>query len=214
MKPAKPKESKCKNCRGKFIKTSSFACCSMACGLDYLDKAAAKKLAREKLNVERGYRKDKIEFNRKDIKWQKQQCQPVFNRLRRLQELKWFKDRELEPTCISCGKPIGNDVWANGHYKSVGQSSYLRFDFKNSYLQHNKRCNSALAGNISGTATTHGYKQGLVNRFGEAEAGAIMDYCERFAAVVHRFEWQDLERMRKEWNKEIRELEKYLNVSP
>lgn len=211
IKTQKPKESKCKNCREKFIKTTSFGCCSMACALDYVDKNKAKKAKREIANREKSYRKDLIEFNRKDVKWQKKQCQPVFNKLRRLQEFKWFKDNGLESTCISCGKPLGGDVWANGHYKSVGSSSYLRFDFQNSYLQHNKRCNSALAGNISGTATTHGYKQGLINRFGEFKANEIMDYCERFASVVHRFEWQDLERMRKEWNKEIRELEKYLN---
>jgi hypothetical protein len=200
-----PKLSKCKNCRNPFQKTSSFACCCMACALDYLDKQKEKKFKRETTAMKKNH-------YQKDLKWQHKQCQPVFNKLRRLQELKWFKDRGLEPVCISCSKPLGGDEWANGHYKSVGSSSYLRYDLKNSYLQHNRRCNKALSADIAGTSTTHGYKTGLVIRFGEQEGNEIMDYCERFSSVVHRFEWQDLERMRKEWNKEIRELEKYLNV--
>jgi len=205
-KPVKLK--KCVQCKSMFTPSNSLVkVCGMACALDYGKSVVkVKKVKQEKEN-----KKAVVELNRKDIKWQHKQCQPVFNKLRRLQEFKWFKDNNQEPACISCSGTLGNDVWCNGHFKSVGSSSYLRYDLKNSWIQHNFRCNSALSGDISGTATTHGYKQGLINRFGDAEAGSIMDYCERFAAVVHRFEWQDLERMRKEWNKEIRELEKYLN---
>lgn len=208
MKPLKQK--RCQVCREQFtpkrIGLRLTKCClNAACVIDYAQGLRAKDFDKQTKVM-------KKEHYQKDLRWQHKQCQPIFNKLRRLQEFKWFKDNNLEPTCISCGKPLGGDIWANGHYKSVGASSYLRYDLQNSYLQHNRRCNRALAGNISGTATTHGYKQGLINRFGEVKANEIMGYCERFSSVVHRFEWQDLERMRKEWNKEIRELEKYLSA--
>ena len=177
-------------------------CCDNAgCRLDYAQGVRAKEASKEA-------KRKKKEFYKKEVSWQLKQCQPVFNKLRRLQELKWFADRCLEPTCISCGKPKGDDIFCNGHFKSVGSSSSLRFDPVNSYLQHNKRCNSALSADINGTATTHGYKQGLINRFGEEEATMIMFHCEVSAAAVTRWEWQELESMRKNWNAEIRKLEK------
>lgn len=210
MKPLK--QRKCKQCKELYTPSNSLVqVCGMACALDYGKSVVKVKKVKADKEFKRESTKLKKEHYQKDIRWQHKKCQPVFNKLRRLQELKWFKDNNLEPICISCGKTIGGDIWANGHYKSVGSSSYLRYDLQNSYLQHNRRCNSALAGNISGTATTHGYKQGLINRFGEAKANEIMDYCDRFSSVVHRFEWQDLERMRKSWSKEIRELEMYLS---
>jgi len=211
IKPIKPKKSKCKNCRGTFIKTSAFACCGMACALDYLDKAAAKKAKREIVNKERSYRKDLIDLNRKDVRWQHKQCQPVFNKLRRLQEFKWFKDRGIEPYCISCGNPLGGDEWACGHLRSVGSNSQLRYDPINTYLQHNVRCNKNLSGDINGTATTKGYKIGLIDRFGADEALWITDYCEIHNDTI-KWDWQLMEQWRKDWNKEIRGLEKYLNV--
>ena len=206
------KQKKCASCKQLFTPGNSLVkVCGMACALDYGKSIVKTKKVKAVKEFDKKTIEMKKEHYQKDLRWQHKQCQPVFNKLRRLQEFKWFKDNNLEPTCISCGRPLGGDIWANGHYKSVGSSSYLRYDLQNSYLQHNRRCNSALAGNITGTATTHGYRQGLINRFGDVKANEIMDYCERFSSVVHRFEWQDLERMRKEWNKEIRELESVTN---
>ena len=98
--------------------------------------------------------------------------------MRVLQEFKWFADRGLEPTCISCGKKLGGDQWCNGHYKTRGSTPELALDPKNSYLQHNVLCNMHLSGDIEGTKATRGYKKGLIERFGEAEGQAIIDYCE------------------------------------
>jgi hypothetical protein len=184
--------------------------CGMACALDFAEKKTVKAKKKKEKEFDKETARMKRENNQKSLKWQHAQCQPVFNKLRRLQEFKWFKDRGLEPTCISCGEGLGNDGFCNGHYKSVGSSSALRYDFVNSYLQHNVRCNKHLSADINGTATTHGYNQGLINRFGYEEAKAIMEYCETNMARVTRYEWQELESMRKEWNAEIRKLEEYL----
>lgn len=202
------KERRCAVCREPYIPKRiglkiTKVCLNAGCVLDYAQGLKAKEIKKQ----ERANAVAKKEYYRQDLAWQHKQCQPVFNKLRRLQELKWFHDRGLTPACISCGNPLGGDVWCNGHFKSVGSSSSLRYDFRNSYLQHNFRCNSALSGDINGTAKTHGYKQGLINRFGEEVGQSIIDYCESKAAEVSRFTWQELEEMRKEWNKQIRELE-------
>jgi hypothetical protein len=141
-----------------------------------------------------------VELDRKSLKWQHKKTQPVFNKLRRLQEFKWFSDRGLEPVCISCRKPLGNDQWCNGHFKSVGSNGRLRYDFKNSYLQHNNSCNN----HKSGDATQ--YEVGLVVRFGEEVGREIISYCEENNSPIKRT-WQDLERIRKEFNKQIKMLQ-------
>lgn len=199
MKELKPK--KCKSCGSMFKPFSSLAkVCSMACSLDYI--GAEKQKAEAKKSKQK-----KKEFYQKDIRWQHKQCQPVFNKLRRLQEFKWFKDRGIEPYCISCGGELGGDTWACGHFRSVGSNSQLRYSPENTYLQHNNRCNKNLSGDINGTATTKGYKQGLVDRFGEDLALWITDYCEIHSDPV-KWDWEKMETMRAEWNAEIRKLEK------
>lgn len=145
-----------------------------------------------------------------DTKYQHSRCKLVFNKLRRMQEFKWFSERGLEPACISCGGELGGDEWACGHFKTVGAQSGLRYDPINTYLQHNVRCNKNLSGDINGTATTHGYKQGLVNRFGADKAKEIIDYCDTNTQSV-KWDAVELDRMRKEWSKEIREIEKYFS---
>lgn len=178
-------------------------CCENAgCRLDYAQGVRAKEASKKA-------KQKKKEFYQKDIRWQHRQCQPVFNKLRRLQEFKWFKDRGIEPYCISCGNELGGDTWACGHFRSVGSNSQLRYSPENTYLQHNNRCNKNLSGDINGTATTKGYKQGLVDRFGADLALSITDYCEIHNDPV-KWDWERMEAMRAEWNAEIRKLEKEL----
>lgn len=201
-KEVKPKNNpKCKICKNRV--GNPFAkVCSPECAIAFAKKEKLSEYRKESL-------KKKKTFIDNNLPTQHRLCQPVFNKLRRLQELKWFKDRGLEPTCISCGKPKGGDSWCNGHFKTVGSQGRLRYDSKNCYLQHNRYCNMALSGDIYGTKNTHGYIQGLKNRFGEEEAKRIIEYCETNAEPV-KWKCEDLISMRKEWNKEIKELEKYL----
>ena len=209
---------KCKGCGDRYEKQPDHPpfrnWCSSDCAMDIVraaqDRARAKKQAkdnREHRDSRKASKKALREFNQRDVRWQHKQTQPVFNRMRVLQELKWFKDRSMEPTCISCGKPIGGDQWCCGHFKTVGAQGGLRYDELNSKLQHNRNCNMGLSGDIYGTKNTHGYIQGLKNRFGDSEGQAIIDHCETNTSIV-KWAWQDLEAMRKEFNQRIRELEK------
>jgi len=159
-------------------------------------QAKAKQVRVKEIKVNR---KAVIELNKKSLKWQHKQTQPVFNKLRRLQEFKWFSDRGLEPVCTSCRKPLGGDQWCNGHFKSVGANGRLRYDFMNSYLQHNYNCNQQKSGDASK------YESGLIDRFGEEEGRNIISYCEENNKPIKRT-WQDLEELRVEFNKQIKEL--------
>jgi len=196
--------AKCKICTGRFVPRFFLqkACFNPAC-LDAWSKADRKKknsVTKKVKAIEVKVNKKAVrELNKKSLKWQHDKTQPVFNKLRRLQEFKWFDDRGLEPICISCGKPLGGDQWCNGHFKSVGANGRLRYDFMNSYLQHNRNCNMAKSGDAVN------YEKGLIDRFGEIEGRAIISYCEENNSPIKR-SWQELELLRKQFNAEIKSL--------
>lgn len=150
------------------------------------------------------------ELNRRDLKWQHKKTQPVFNKMRVLEELLYFRDIGEIPVCISCSKPLGGDQWCCGHFKTVGAQGRLRYDSKNTYLQHNKNCNMHLSGDIAGTKNTHGYLAGIKIRFGEDKGQEIIDYCESNTSA-HKWSWEEVEEIRSKCNKRIRELTKILS---
>lgn len=189
--------ARCKVCKCKFEPRYFLqkACLDPVCLATWSKKDREVKVKKEqKIN-----KKAVIDLNRASLKWQHKQTQPVFNKLRRLQELKWFSDRGLEPVCISCQKAIGSDQWCNGHFISVGANGGLRYDMNNSYLQHNRNCNMAKSGDIEG------YKKGLIARFGEEDGKTIIEYCKN-NNEPKKMAWQDIELMRKEFNKAIKLL--------
>ena len=193
----KPKPKKCTECKTEFTPwVSTQLVCSPKCGIEYARK-------KEKKKKEKENRAAVKELRRKSLKWQHEQTQKAFNKLRVLQEKQWFKERGLEPTCISCGKP--NMDWCCGHFKTRGAQPELRYDPKNTFLQCNRYCNMALSGNIEGNKNTRGYKQGLIERFGD-EGQEILDYLDS-PHDIKKWTWQELEELRTEINKKIRELE-------
>jgi len=156
-------------------------------------------------------KKEKLEatiFKINDVSKQHELTQAVFNKMRRLEELYWFKVRGLEPECISCGKK--NMDWCCGHFKCVKTQGAIRYDRVNTYLQCNRYCNRALSGNIEGNKNTRGYKQGLKDRFGIERYNEITAYCEKDR--IKKWTGRELYDMRKEFNKEIRELEEKLSA--
>lgn len=200
---------KCK-CHGEYqprknlVKTPKGNFCSYDDAIKWANEQTSKRIKREINKVKqvavkeaKANKKALTELNRKTIKWQHKQTQPVFNKLRRLQEFLWFSDRGLEPVCISCQKPLGNDQWCNGHFKSVGANGRLRYDFMNSYLQHNRSCNMAKSGDAVN------YEKGLISRFGEKKGREIISYCEENNKPL-KLSWQDIEALRVDFNEQIK----------
>lgn len=216
---------KCRQCQTfrpiaemKIVQLGAFCIdtqCQIKYGLESTDKALekARKNIKKEQRVEAKAEKDKKKANskdardlkRKDLDWQHGLTQPVFNRMRVLEEMLWFQDRGLEPECISCGK--NNMDWCCGHHKSRGAKTELRYDRKNTMLQCNWRCNKNLSANIDGDMGTRGYLNGLRERFGQEEGQAIIDYVNRHHPSKN-WAWQDLEEYRAKCSARIRELEK------
>lgn len=185
--------ARCVICKTKFERRAIWhKTCSPECAIIY-----APILLQKKRDAEHAKLKKKVKTS--DRQHQLELTQDVFNRLRRLQELKWFADRGLEPTCISCGKPKGDDVWACGHLRTRKAAKQLSFDPLNTYLQHNKNCNYEKSGDVTN------YKLGLIKRFGEIEGQRIIDYVETNNSLAN-WTCEELIQMRKEFNKEIRSL--------
>ena len=200
----------CTGCKDRFptegmIKLPAGHFHSFDCSISY---AMAKQLKKRSKAAKVKHKADKERaktFRKEDLKRQHRLTQAVFNKMRVLQEKLWFSERGREPECISCGKPLGGDQWCCGHFKTRGAQSGLRYDPKNTFIQHNFNCNMNLSGDIEGSKNTRGYKQGLLVRFGEDEGQAIIDYCETKTAPV-KWSWQQLEEMRSDFNSRIREL--------
>lgn len=215
------RKRKCRHC-GDYSPVESGVLVPLGyfCSLDHAakhgqakaTKARERELAkakREHTKARKAVRKENRDLKRRDLRYQHKLTQPVFNKMRVLEELIWFAERGQEPTCISCAKPLGGDQWCCGHFKTRGAQSGLRYDRKNTFLQHNYKCNMNMSGDIAGTKTTRGYKQGLLDRFGETDGQAIIDHCETNTKPV-KWAWQDLEQFRAECNARIRELEETL----
>ena len=204
---------KCKQCkqyapRNQIITVNSGRFCSDECLLDFaLDKRnqqKAKVKIKKQATIELKKEKEKV----RPISHDHKLTQTAFNRMRVLEEKLWFKERAQEPECISCGK--SNMDWCCGHFKTRGAQSNLRYDRKNTYLQCNRYCNKGLSGNIEGNKNTRGYKQGLIDRFGELEASRIINYCET-NTQVKIWTKDELKHLRSEFNARARELRDILN---
>lgn len=196
------KKRRCRNCKayspvddGLVVNGGYY--CNYDCATEYAIK-----------NQHKGkrikQREQKKEFILNDISHQHKLTQTVFNKMRVLEELEWFKSKNLEAECISCGGK--NKDWCCGHYKSRGAQGNLRYDDKNTFLQCNRYCNMALSGNISGNKNTRGYTQGLIDRFGKDKGEEIIKYCE-VNTEPRKFTGEELMKMRKEFNSKIKSLQ-------
>ena len=214
---------KCRYCKkkfeAKFNTTEKF--CSTQHAMAWLatpDGVEAKKKAQAKIASDkaRAEKKKLVErkraFQNKDKSWLLDKCQQHFNRMRKLQELKWFLDQGKEPECISCGVKLNKSNWCCGHFITVGSSANLRFEPKNTYLQCNKRCNQELSGNRCGNKTTRGYEEGLRERFGEEKGNEIIAWCEENQHTVKRWTCEELGMMKARFSSAANKLEKELST--
>lgn len=198
-----PREEIQKRPAGRFCKVSTERNCQLEFALDQTNQKKAK--ARIRKYESREIKKKKEEV--RPISHDHTLTQTAFNKMRVLEEKLWFKERGLKPECISCG---GKDMdWCCGHFKTRGSQGNLRYDRKNTYLQCNRYCNKALSGNIEGNKNARGYKQGLIDRFGEAEAKEIIEYCET-STQVKKWTKEELKGLRKEFSERARKLQKQL----
>lgn len=111
--------------------------------------------------------------------------------------------------CISCGRPDDGSVqFCGGHYRTKGAHPETALDIRNIMGQCNKRCNLELSGNIHGNKTTHGYRHGIIERYGQEYLEWLDGHHES-----PNYTCDDLKRMRAEFAAECRRLEAGLGPS-
>lgn len=117
--------------------------------------------------------------------------QDVFNRYIRL--------RDVGMPCISEGIEWKNDFDA-GHFFSVKQYSELRFDFDNCHGQ-------SILGNRMKDGNFQDYAINLPYRIGEERFAELLKKAERSKQRVKKWTLEELEEIRTECKKRIKELE-------
>ena len=110
--------------------------------------------------------------------------------------------------CICCDAPRGSAQFCGGHAKSAGAHPEMALDLRNIHGQRNSLCNKHKSGNWSGDKHSRGYRQGLIDRYGQA----LVDYLESYHPPAKRT-CEELEALRKVYYAEIRRLESGLPPS-
>lgn len=195
---------KCKHC--KKPASTKFGLnyfCDTECAYNRARAIQAKKASKESSERRKRDKERLVQLKRPSE--HASEAQELFNKMRRLECLLWFKERGLEPVCISCQKPLGDDQWACGHYKTRGARKDLAFERLNTHLQHNFHCNKNKSGDIEGQ------KIGYAMIYGAEEAESILADLEARRDIPKRTpdEWQA---MKKEFSADIRRLQKILNI--
>jgi hypothetical protein len=197
---------KCKHCKTSthdFVVLGVMAFCNVDHATKYAYANKHKGAAIKRRAAHSIAKKDKT-----NLAHQHKLTQVSFNKLRRMQCIKFYTDKGIQPVCISCGREAKGKVgyFCCGHNKTRGEYPELAYDEINTELQCNKSCNMELSGNINGNKTTHGYIEGLIIKYGEEEAKRRMDYLEENHPPKN-LKWFEIKELRAKINKQIRAME-------
>lgn len=186
--PLKP--SRCKICRGEYIKRSMGhkVCgprCAEALALEVRNKSERKAAAAERVK-DRATR-EKLKTRQQWLK----EAETVVNRYVRL------RDQWEHLGCISCDRgPNWQGQWHASHYKAVGANSALRYNLWNIHRSCSI-CNNHLSGNIAA------YTKRLPAKIGQER----FDWLETQNQSV-KYEIDYLKRLKAVFAKKCRRMEK------
>jgi hypothetical protein len=192
MKPPRPKP--CPSCKKRFqpVRPLQECCNTIKCAVKLVEIKKEKKRLKEK----KENRKAKLELDKNDYRKQFQSTKKAVQRL--------ANRLDAGEGCICCGEPRGRSQFCGGHYKTSQAHPELALDLLNIHGQRNQLCNMQKSGNLAGDKHSHGYTQGLINRYGQW----IIDYLESYHPPKN-YTCDQLIQMRKEFNAEIRYIEKH-----
>lgn len=160
-KPRKP--SKCKVCRGEYIKRSmDHKACKIECAIE-LGKRENDAKQRKAMRADRVVDRAKREAMKP---------RPVLLKEAQIAFNAFIRARDEGKPCICCGRPMiqssglsSHNIDA-GHYRSVGSAPHLRF--------HEQNCHAQLVQcNRYGAGRAVDYRLGLVERIGLANVEAL-----------------------------------------
>lgn len=210
-----PKLPKCKICKEPFerIRPLQMVCTNYQCAIEYGRKAQEKAVkAKQKAHrADIRVRKEKLKKKKDRIK----EADDAFSRYTRAEGYKWFQDRGLEPTCISCGLTVAElkinhyIVMVCGHFLSRGAHTELRYEPDNAHLQCTK-CNGGAGKygkfNNREATITKKYKKNLIKKIGQDRVDWLHG-----PHPMPNWSHQDLIDIKAKYTKKARELEKSLD---
>ena len=184
-------KKKCRSCKGEYFQYTTLQNKCPKCLAEH-----AKKTREKKERVE--HRKAK-----ESLKTYSDHVSDAEKAVRR-----FVRARDYGKPCISCRTTNPDVQYAAGHMKTKGAYPELRLmPLVNIFGQCNHRCNKQLSGNINGTKDTIGYRQGLINRFGEW-GQELLDYLDG-PHPLRKYTVDELGEIKQGFNEWARELEKY-----
>lgn len=201
MNKRKPK--RCAVCSAEFMPYQSMMkVCSVPCAMKYAKDKEEEK-AKKEWKKETRRRKEELK-TRSD--WL-DEAEDAVRRYTRARDRLFYQKQGRLPECISCGCNDPSIQYAAGHLKTKGSHPEFRLDLNNINLQCNRRCNSELSGNITGTKDTHGYLKGLEIKYGKEHAEWVIDYLNTYKPLPN---WtiDQLKEIKQGFNQWARELEK------
>lgn len=133
------KKRKCKECKTPFTPHGMVLVCSFDCAVACGKKTAAKAAAKRHKEQRAKERKQKADFDKKDMKKLPDKAQFWCN--------KYIRLRDAGKGCKSCGTKKPGIQYCAGHFIPVGRCLPLRYDERNIHLQCNSYCNRHLSGN-------------------------------------------------------------------
>ena len=195
------KPKKCRVCQTEYTPARmGQKVCSPGCAIQDVQKTKLREYRKETREL-----KEKI----KTTAQRKTAAQNAVNRYVKARDRLRFLSQGKRPECISCGNTNPAIQYCAGHYKTRGAHPELALDPKNIHLQCNKRCNEQLSGNINGDKTTRGYNAGIVAWYGEDEGSQLIEYLTKYHPPKN-YTHEDLEEIRKKYNKLALECEKMI----
>jgi len=191
---------RCLQCREYFdpdtmIKTPA----GWFCGLDHAVAYAQAKSLKQRQKAQKAAQKAHKREKRQLV----ENHYPTQFRLTRVAAQRLANRLDQRLPCICCSAPRGTAQFCGGHYKTAGGHPELALDLRNIHGQRNRLCNQAKSGNIAGDKTSHGYKAGLVWRYGQA----LVEYLESYREPA-KYSCDELRKIRALYDAEVRAVEK------
>lgn len=198
---------RCLHCRDYFaaesvVRLPAGSFCSLQHAVDYGRAKGQKALESRKRAQSREAKAQQREASKAKREAKQGNYSHQFNLTKKMaQKLANRLDANLP--CICCDEPRGKAQFCGGHAKSAGAHPELALDLRNIHGQRNALCNQHKSGNWAGDKHSKGYRQGLIDRYGQS----MLDWLESYHPPAKRTV-DELMQLRAVYAEEIRRLER------
>ena len=191
---SKLKKCRVKGCENTFTPYNSLVkWCSPNCGV-ILAKEAQEKARKAEVKAFNRETRERKQKAKKLSEW-RSEAQAAFNRYIRARDIKAFRDKCMEPECISCGTTNPLIQYCAGHFYTRAARPELAFHEDNVHLQCNNYCNQQLSANIEA------YRPRLIEKIGQERFDALSTYH-----APKKYTIEDYKKMKVKYSRMAKEI--------